>query len=66
MLFEIVKCGDPHNKHGWNVREYKQSFNEPTCIHRGDLSPHRGRDATIRMLRRMYRGCVVRVNPSGI
>ena len=61
QLFEIVPTGDPYNRFGWDIREYKDSYDEPTCVFRGDLSPHQGRDATVRMLRRLYPGCKVRV-----
>jgi hypothetical protein len=60
-LFEIVRCGDPYNRTGWDVREYKESFDEPTCIYRGDISPIQGRERTIRYLRRTYPGCKIRV-----
>ncbi len=60
-LFEIERCGDPYNRHGWDVREFQSSYDEPTCVYRGDLSPIQGRDRTIRTLRRMYPGCKVRV-----
>lgn len=60
-LFEILRCGDPHNKRGWDVREYKASFDEQVCIFRGDLSPICGRDRAITTLRRMYPGCKIRV-----
>jgi hypothetical protein len=60
-LFEIKQTGDPYNKTGWDILEYRENFNEPTCIFRGDLSPYQGRDRTIRKLRRMYPGCKIRV-----
>jgi len=60
-LFEITRTGDPYNRTGWDVREYKNSFDEDTCIFRGDLGPIQGRDRTIRTLRRMYPGCKIRV-----
>lgn len=60
-LFEVLRCGDPYNRTGWDVREYQQSFDESICTYRGDLSPTQGRDNTIRKLRRMYPGCKIRV-----
>lgn len=60
-LFEIKPCGDPYNRHGWEVMEYQDSFDEDTCVYRGDLSPMQGRDRTIRYLRRVYPGCKIRV-----
>lgn len=60
-LFEIKHTGDPFNRHGWDIHEYAQSFNDDTCIFRGDLSPVQGRDNAIRLLRRMYLGCKIRV-----
>lgn len=60
-LFEIERCGDPYNKTGWDVREFGKSFDESTCIYRGDLSPMQGRDRTIRYLRRNYPGCKIKV-----
>lgn len=62
MLFEILPCGDPYNPTGWDIREYKASYDEQTCIFRGDLSPSQGRDATEIMLRRLYPGCTIRVS----
>lgn len=60
-LFEILRCGDPYNRTGWDVHEYAKSFDEDTCVYRGDLSPIQGRDRAIRILRRMYPGCKIRV-----
>lgn len=60
-LFKIVRNGDWGSPNTWNVQEYKESFDEPTCTFRGDLSPVHGRDRTIRMLRRMYPGCKIKV-----
>lgn len=60
-VFEIIPTGDPYNRTGWDVREYEGEH----VWHRGDLSPIQGRDRTIRTLRRMYPGCVVRVNRNG-
>jgi hypothetical protein len=60
-LFLIKQTGDPFNKYGWDVHEYTNSFDEPICVFRGDLSPVRGRDNTIRLLRRLYKGCKIRV-----
>jgi hypothetical protein len=59
-LFEIYPTGDPYNKTGWDVREYKHSYDEPTCIFRGDISPIQGRANTIAFLRQFYPGCKVR------
>ncbi len=64
-LFEILRCGDPYNKYGWDVREYQESFEEDTCTYRGDISPIQGRDNAIRYLRRNYPGCKIRVERSG-
>ena len=61
MLFELVRTGDPYNKTGWDVREYQNDYNEPTCTYRGDLSPIQGRDNAIRRLRRLYPNCKIRV-----
>ena len=61
-LFEIQTTGDPYNRTGWDVREYQNSFDEDTCIFRGDLSPIQGRDNAIRQLRRQYPGCKIRVS----
>lgn len=61
MLFEICRCGDPCNKYGWDIREYKDSFDEETCVYRGDLSPMQSRDRTISYLRRNYPGCKIKV-----
>lgn len=61
-LFEISRTGDPFNKTGWDVREYEKSFDDSTCIFRGDLSPIQGRDNAKAALRRMYPGCKVRVD----
>lgn len=61
QLFEIQRCGDPFNKTGWEVREYKDSFDERFPVYRGDLSPTQGRDNTVRLLRRLYPGCKIRV-----
>jgi hypothetical protein len=60
-LFEILRCGDPYNRTGWDVREYEKSFDDIICIYRGDLSPIQGRDQTLRTLRQMYPGCKIRV-----
>lgn len=60
-LFGIRKCGDPFNRTGWEVTEYKNSFEEDVCVFRGDLSPIQGRDKAVRKLRRMYPGCKIRV-----
>ena len=60
-LFLIKQCGDPYNRTGWEVGEFKDNFDEPTAIYRGDLSPIQGRDRTIFTLRRMYPGCKIRV-----
>ena len=38
------------------------SFDEPTCVFRGDLSPIQGRDNAIRELKRLYPGCKVRID----
>ena len=61
-LFEIVPTGDPYNRTGWDVREYADNYDEPTCTFRGDLSPIQGRERTIATLRRLYPGCTVRVS----
>lgn len=61
-LFEIQTTGDPYNKTGWDVHEYQDSFEEQTCVFRGDLSPMQGRDNTIRYLRRLYPGCKIRIS----
>jgi hypothetical protein len=61
-LFELVPTGDPYNKFGWDVREYRDSYDEGTCIFRGDLSPIRGKQSAIRKLRQLYPGCRVRVS----
>ena len=60
-LFEIVRTGDPHNPTGWDVREYKESFNETTCVFRGDLSPIKGRTRAFWTLRRLYPGCRIKI-----
>ena len=60
-LFLVKRTGDPFNRHGWDVCEFEKSFDDGTCIFRGDLSPVQGRDNAVRLLRRMYPGCVVRV-----
>jgi hypothetical protein len=59
-LFEILPCGDPYNRYGWEIREYRDSFDEEFPIYRGDLSPIKGRDRTIQMLRALYPGCKIR------
>lgn len=59
-MFEIRPTGDPYDKRGWDVYEYKVSFDEPTCIFRGDLSPFYDRE-TVNLLRRLYPGCKIRV-----
>lgn len=61
-MFEIKPTGDPYSKHGWDVYEYKESFDEPTCVFRGDLSPVQGKRNTIDMLRRLYKGCKIQVS----
>jgi len=61
-LFEILPCGDPFNRAGWDIREYRDSFDEDVCVFRGDLSPSQGRDRTVAMLRRLYPGCEIRVS----
>lgn len=61
-LFEVTPCGDPFNRRGYDVREYCDSYDEPTCTYRGDLSPSRGLRRTVEMLRRLYPGCRVRVS----
>jgi len=60
-MFEIVRCGDPYNKTGWDIREYADSFDEDTCTFRGDISPIQGRDNAIRYLRKHYPGCKIKV-----
>ncbi len=61
-LFELTPCGDPHTR-GWDVREYQDSFDEPTCTYRGDLSPLTCSAAMARVfLKRHYPGCRVRVS----
>jgi hypothetical protein len=64
-LFEILPTGDPFNKNGWDVREYRTSYRDRFCIFRGDLSPIQGRDNAIATLKRLYPGCKVRINRSG-
>jgi hypothetical protein len=60
-LFTVTPCGDPYNRAGWDVHEYANSFDEPTCVFRGDLSPIQGKARTIQTLRRLYPGCRIRV-----
>ncbi len=61
-LFEILPTGDPYNRTGWDVREYDKSFDETTCIFRGDISPVQGRENTKALLRRLHPGCKIRVS----
>lgn len=61
MLFEILRTGDPYNKTGWDVHEYEKSYDDNTCVFRGDLSPIQGRGNAVRTLKRLYPGCKVRV-----
>ena len=58
--FIIKPTGDPYNLTGWDILECK-NFTDRFMIFRGDISPWQGRDRTIRMLRRAYRGCKIRV-----
>jgi hypothetical protein len=60
-LFLIKRTGDPFSRFGWDIHEYKESYDEQYCIFRGDLSPSQGRDRTVFMLRSMYPGCKVRI-----
>lgn len=60
-LFELVPCGDPYNRRGWDVREYAESYDEPTCTFRGDLSPIQGLRNAKATLRRLYPDCQIRV-----
>lgn len=58
-LFEVMSGGDPYSRAA-DVREYVHSFDDATCIYRGDLSGLAGKRATEQRLRRLYPGCTVR------
>jgi hypothetical protein len=58
-LFEVMQCGDPYSRAA-EVREYATSFDDTSCIYRGDLSGLAGVRETERRLRRTYPGCKVR------
>lgn len=60
-LFELVRTGDPYNKHGYDVREYENSYKDGYCVFRGDLSSIQGRERTKTLLRRLYPECRIRV-----
>lgn len=60
-LFIVKRCGDPYNRHGYDVQECEKSFDDRFVVFRGDISPMHGRDRTIRYLRRNYPGCKIRV-----
>jgi hypothetical protein len=58
-LFHILPNGDPFSS-GWEVHEYRQSFEEITCVYRGDISGLYGRNGLRVYLRRNYPGCIIR------
>ena len=58
-LFHIMPCGDPYST-AWDVHEYRDSFDEPICNYRGDISGLYGRNNLRRYLRRNYPHCVIR------
>ena len=61
-LFEITPCGDHYDGGtGWDIYEYKKSYNEDIRRYRGDINPTYGRDKTTALLRSLYPGCKVRV-----
>lgn len=57
FLFEVYPDGDPYSCGVW-VREYRHSFDDETCIFRGDLSG--SRSVVTAYLRRNYPGCKIR------
>lgn len=58
-LFEVMSGGDPYSRAA-DVREYVASFDEDTCVYRGDISGMWGKRETEHRLRRMYPGCRIR------
>ena len=57
-LFGIKPNGDPFSK-AWEACEYEVSFEDDTCIFRGDF-PDLSKTQLIAYLRRHYPGCKIR------
>ena len=58
-LFVVKMCGDPFSS-TWDCHEYENSFNDDTCVFRGDLSGLYHRDRLIATLRQLYPSCKIR------
>ena len=58
-LFEITSGGDPYSRAA-DIREYKESFDEDTCIYCGDLSGRWTKRRAEQELRRMFPCCIIR------
>lgn len=59
-LFEIYENGDPFSK-SWDVSEYQASFQDKTCIYRGDISGVFRKMTLVRYLKRTYPDCKIKV-----
>lgn len=58
-LFIVKQNGDPYSRAA-DVLQFANSFDEPTCTYRGDLSGLWSRRRTEWELRRLYPGCKIR------